>query len=152
MDDHVSRCGSTYRLGGSKWLVCAKRHHEQGLHVSIGSDPVFWWASDEHGQHEATTAELTAELALLGRCDIRADDPRDCAACRRAWAYCRCDGGPQAMTLNGRADQPPPKQTAAMAREQGFTGEACGGCGSMRVVRNGSCLLCRSCGQTSGCS
>jgi len=137
--NHVSRCGFTYRLGGSNWLVCAKRYHDQGLHVSIATDPVFWWASDEHGQHEATTAELAAELALLGRCDI---------------PLVPCDIGDKviALTLNGRADQHTPKQTAAMAREQGFTGEACGGCGSMRVVRNGSCLLCRSCGQTSGCS
>ena len=34
----------------------------------------------------------------------------------------------------------------------GFTGDTCGGCGSMRVKRNGACTLCVDCGSTSGCS
>jgi adenosylcobalamin-dependent ribonucleoside-diphosphate reductase len=35
---------------------------------------------------------------------------------------------------------------------QGFTGDACGGCGNLTMVRNGSCLKCNTCGATSGCS
>jgi ribonucleoside-diphosphate reductase alpha chain len=38
------------------------------------------------------------------------------------------------------------------ARTQGYTGEMCGGCGSSRVKRNGSCTVCEECGVTSGCS
>lgn len=38
------------------------------------------------------------------------------------------------------------------ARAKGFTGDQCGGCGSMRVKRNGTCTLCLDCGSTSGCS
>jgi ribonucleoside-diphosphate reductase alpha chain len=38
------------------------------------------------------------------------------------------------------------------ARFQGYTGEQCGSCGSMRVKRNGACTLCEDCGTTSGCS
>ncbi|MBT7296485.1 hypothetical protein HN836_02400, partial [Candidatus Woesearchaeota archaeon] len=38
------------------------------------------------------------------------------------------------------------------AKSRGYTGEACGSCGSMRVKRNGSCTLCEDCGSTSGCS
>jgi ribonucleoside-diphosphate reductase alpha chain len=34
----------------------------------------------------------------------------------------------------------------------GYTGEQCTNCSSMRVKRNGSCLLCDDCGTTSGCS
>jgi ribonucleoside-diphosphate reductase alpha chain len=34
----------------------------------------------------------------------------------------------------------------------GYTGEQCPNCSSMRVKRNGSCLLCEDCGTTSGCS
>jgi ribonucleoside-diphosphate reductase alpha chain len=34
----------------------------------------------------------------------------------------------------------------------GYTGEQCTQCSSMRVKRNGSCLLCEDCGTTSGCS
>lgn len=38
------------------------------------------------------------------------------------------------------------------AREEGFTGDACPQCGSMKMRRNGSCLLCAECGSTTGCS
>jgi ribonucleoside-diphosphate reductase alpha chain len=44
----------------------------------------------------------------------------------------------------------------AMARDQakraGYTGESCGSCGSVRVRRNGTCIVCEDCGTTSGCS
>ncbi len=40
----------------------------------------------------------------------------------------------------------------SIAREQGFTGDCCTNCQSFQVKRNGSCLLCTSCGQTTGCS
>ncbi len=39
-----------------------------------------------------------------------------------------------------------------MARLQGFTGDCCSGCGSFTMKRNGACLACVSCGQSSGCS
>lgn len=57
-----------------------------------------------------------------------------------------------------RAEPPrPPSPTdrvalAGVARQQGFTGDACTSCLSFRVKRNGSCLLCEECGQTTGCS
>ncbi|MDD4627778.1 MAG: vitamin B12-dependent ribonucleotide reductase [Candidatus Peribacteraceae bacterium] len=38
------------------------------------------------------------------------------------------------------------------ARQQGFTGSICSGCGSIRMKRNGSCEVCLDCGATSGCS
>ncbi|MFH0927233.1 MAG: LAGLIDADG family homing endonuclease [Candidatus Micrarchaeota archaeon] len=38
------------------------------------------------------------------------------------------------------------------ARALGYTGDQCGGCGSMKVKRNGSCTVCIDCGATSGCS
>ncbi|NDR55039.1 vitamin B12-dependent ribonucleotide reductase [Aliiruegeria sabulilitoris] len=40
----------------------------------------------------------------------------------------------------------------AMARIQGFEGEACGDCGNYTLVRNGTCMKCNTCGATSGCS
>jgi len=40
----------------------------------------------------------------------------------------------------------------AMARVQGYVGEACGDCGNFTLVRNGTCLKCDTCGATSGCS
>ena len=38
------------------------------------------------------------------------------------------------------------------ARRAGYTGESCGSCGSIRVRRNGTCIVCEDCGTTSGCS
>ena len=38
------------------------------------------------------------------------------------------------------------------ARLKGYEGDACGNCGQMTLVRNGTCLKCMSCGETSGCS
>jgi ribonucleoside-diphosphate reductase alpha chain len=38
------------------------------------------------------------------------------------------------------------------AKQQGFTGSICTGCGGVRVKRNGSCEVCLDCGATSGCS
>lgn len=40
----------------------------------------------------------------------------------------------------------------AQAKQQGFTGSICSGCGSVRMKRNGSCEVCLDCGATSGCS
>lgn len=38
------------------------------------------------------------------------------------------------------------------ARQMGFTGDICPDCGSMTMVRNGTCLKCTTCGSTTGCS
>jgi ribonucleoside-diphosphate reductase alpha chain len=38
------------------------------------------------------------------------------------------------------------------AKLHGYTGSMCGGCGSIRMKRNGSCEVCLDCGATSGCS
>ncbi len=42
--------------------------------------------------------------------------------------------------------------TRVTAKAQGFTGDTCTNCGSMKMKRNGSCLLCIECGNTTGCS
>ncbi len=38
------------------------------------------------------------------------------------------------------------------ARMKGYTGDICSSCGSLTMVRNGTCLKCTTCGETSGCS
>ena len=38
------------------------------------------------------------------------------------------------------------------AKQIGYTGEQCTSCGSIRVIRNGSCTVCEDCGTTTGCS
>mgnify|MGYP001257441557 FL=1 len=39
-----------------------------------------------------------------------------------------------------------------VARERGFTGDICMRCGGSQMVRNGTCLKCNECGETTGCS
>lgn len=38
------------------------------------------------------------------------------------------------------------------AKQLGYTGDTCPECGSMTMVRNGTCLKCITCGSTTGCS
>jgi ribonucleoside-diphosphate reductase alpha chain len=38
------------------------------------------------------------------------------------------------------------------ARQKGYQGDPCTNCGQLTLVRNGTCLKCVSCGETSGCS
>jgi ribonucleoside-diphosphate reductase alpha chain len=38
------------------------------------------------------------------------------------------------------------------AKLKGYTGDICQSCGSSTMVRNGTCLKCTTCGDTSGCS
>lgn len=46
----------------------------------------------------------------------------------------------------------PPQMTRSQATSAGFTGNSCVECGSMQMVRNGTCEKCNSCGSTTGCS
>lgn len=38
------------------------------------------------------------------------------------------------------------------ARLKGYAGDACGNCGNFTLLRNGTCLKCDTCGETTGCS
>lgn len=49
-------------------------------------------------------------------------------------------------------DLAPPKMTRDQATASGFTGNSCADCGSLQMVRNGTCEKCSSCGTTTGCS
>jgi ribonucleoside-diphosphate reductase alpha chain len=55
-----------------------------------------------------------------------------------------------------RADQasasPLEAELRAAARLRGYQGDACGECGNFTLVRNGTCLKCDTCGNTTGCS
>lgn len=43
-------------------------------------------------------------------------------------------------------------EQARQAKLKGYVGEACGNCGSWTLARNGTCLKCDTCGNTTGCS
>jgi ribonucleoside-diphosphate reductase alpha chain len=59
-------------------------------------------------------------------------------------------GGGRAATSHAQSRGA--KSTILDAVAQGFTGDSCDSCGSMQMVRNGSCLKCMACGGTTGCS
>lgn len=46
----------------------------------------------------------------------------------------------------------PVKYSRQMAIELGFSGQSCSNCQSMATKINGTCIVCTSCGQTTGCS
>jgi ribonucleoside-diphosphate reductase alpha chain len=41
---------------------------------------------------------------------------------------------------------------ASQARIKGYEGDACPSCGSFTLIRNGTCMKCDTCGETTGCS
>jgi ribonucleoside-diphosphate reductase alpha chain len=51
---------------------------------------------------------------------------------------------------------PPPsqdiRQLRSQAQMQGYTGDQCSACNSMRMKVSGHCLVCEDCGTTTGCS
>jgi ribonucleoside-diphosphate reductase alpha chain len=55
-------------------------------------------------------------------------------------------------SAGGNGKQSQKMRAVEQAREQGFTGDVCPECGSMTMVRNGTCLKCTTCGATTGCS
>lgn len=56
------------------------------------------------------------------------------------------------VTINGQAKKMSELSDKDNAKQQGFTGDQCAVCGSMKMKRNGSCMLCLDCGETTGCS
>lgn len=63
------------------------------------------------------------------------------------------DEAPTAATLSPpAAANQTGGMSAVVARQQGFTGDACHICGSMRMQIAGHCTVCSDCGSTTGCS
>ena len=44
------------------------------------------------------------------------------------------------------------KKQISEAKTKGYEGDACSDCGNFTLVRNGTCLKCDTCGNTTGCS
>jgi ribonucleoside-diphosphate reductase alpha chain len=49
------------------------------------------------------------------------------------------------------AMSPSEPDSRVMAKAQGFTGDTCTNCGSMKMKRNGLCMVCIECGTITGC-
>lgn len=74
---------------------------------------------------------------------------------QRANATTSSDSG-QSSIVNRQSSMAPGATAVAEkireARLKGYEGDPCGNCGAFTLVRNGVCLKCQSCGETSGCS
>jgi ribonucleoside-diphosphate reductase alpha chain len=80
---------------------------------------------------------------------------RDLAPAKLAEAAARVETKWQPAGTAGKADAAAGKAEAdkiALARLKGYTGDACTECGNFTLVRNGTCLKCDTCGNTTGCS
>ncbi len=58
--------------------------------------------------------------------------------------------GPEARSGNG--EQGSYESDYERAKQLGYTGDSCPECGSMTMIRNGTCQKCITCGSTTGCS
>jgi ribonucleoside-diphosphate reductase alpha chain len=56
------------------------------------------------------------------------------------------------MTLDFQTDVDEEMERVRISRERGFTGDICQNCGQSQMTRNGTCLKCNACGETTGCS
>jgi len=57
-----------------------------------------------------------------------------------------------AQGVEGSAESSDYETEYEKAKQMGYTGDACPDCGSMTMIRNGTCLKCVTCGSTTGCS
>ena len=57
-----------------------------------------------------------------------------------------------AVQTAGRVMVTETAEKVRQARLKGYEGDPCGNCGAFTLVRNGVCLKCDSCGETTGCS
>ena len=56
------------------------------------------------------------------------------------------------LTLDVQPEVDEDVERMRVARERGFTGDICQNCGQSQMTRNGTCLKCNACGETTGCS
>ncbi|MGJ4953161.1 adenosylcobalamin-dependent ribonucleoside-diphosphate reductase [Bradyrhizobium sp. HKCCYLS20291] len=57
------------------------------------------------------------------------------------------------ITSDGKVTKVKPTlDKRCVAKLSGYTGDTCGSCGNVTMVRNGTCLKCDTCGETTGCS
>jgi ribonucleoside-diphosphate reductase alpha chain len=122
--------------------------------------------------HIASDAELkTSPIDAISKLDKEADYEEEEIYSERVIEEVRphVDNPPDDEELHSEPGQPPAEQHLSaknvksgdangkyelvkQARLNGYTGDICQSCGSITMVRNGTCLKCTTCGETSGCS
>ena len=111
----------------------------------LRNKPLMYWRAVEKKMEFAEAQKLIEAGTLFG--DVADKVTPEQLEDLKRW-YCEHRSLPN-LAARDKAKNP---AKVHQARAQGFTGDACGGCGSFMMTRNGSCLSCQQCGQTSGCS
>jgi len=62
------------------------------------------------------------------------------------------NGGTATMVTQQSVQKTKLLEKIRVARQKGYEGDSCFNCGQLTLVRNGTCLKCDTCGETSGCS
>ena len=119
----------------SRGLVRGKLPPER-LKVVDGS-PRTGTSGQPSGSVSQASAAVTALASVFGATALK----QDAAFAPKSTAVGAAEAKPSTV-----ADR------RAEARMKGYEGEACTECGNFTMVRNGTCLKCDTCGNTSGCS
>ena len=102
-------------------------------------------------QNPPANAKAT-DASPAGKSSVDSDDPNSSviSPSGTVTGQAAAESSPESVQQPESAQQE--MQVTDMARLMGFEGEYCTACGSMSMVRNGTCLKCVTCGETSGCS
>lgn len=140
MRDDRPRCESVN--GG---LRCALRVHDLGNHLAFvpEGDPaarIEWWSREDASPGPGAPPAVEGSPVVYVGGAVVPTKPTPTLAPARV-----------ARPSVSRSPSAAARREAAAARGAGYTGEACTICGSLRVVRTGTCSTCQSCGSTTSC-
>lgn len=154
-DEVSNRHGLARRLPGaedhyaleSKWINHA-RMTEFAYRVA-GGDPR---ALSQPGAVQAFAIVLLAAAAHAA--ELNQDTPASSADASRTSLADASDAppAPRGQTMLQLDAPANPKVAAKEAIARGFTGDMCSNCTNFTMKRNGTCLVCATCGATTGCS
>ncbi len=97
----------------------------------------------------SSTKPPSTLLTKTGQATIEVVDRTSAAQAQASKSKGNGNGGTSRARTHAKSSV---TEQVRVARMKGYEGDACSGCGSFTMVRNGSCLKCVSCGATSGCS
>ncbi len=120
-------------------------------HDTLGREPDF----DEEEESDMDPRQLGLRLAPRHSSHVRPFATESGGG--NGGGYQAASGGMQEVVPSDHLPPPPRArderlEAVAIARQKGYEGDPCTNCGQMTLVRNGTCLKCVSCGETSGCS